>query len=120
MARGARGAWASQPRTFEEERMRMTSMSLTFTLVLGACVPAALAAAEGTPSGPVAVKPPAAVTGKAAAPAPPAKATKKTTVGKGKAAANTANPSDDGDASWVEELDIDGDGTVETADLLWD
>jgi len=63
---------------------------------------------------------PAAVAAKADAPTPPAKATKKTSVGKGKAAVNTANSPDDTDSFWVEQIDIDGDGTAEQTDVLWD
>jgi hypothetical protein len=79
-------------------------------------------AAGGAPAAgsPVKVKVPAAVAAKANAPTPPAKATKKTNIGKGKAAMGTANASDDGDSFWVEEIDIDGDGTAEATDVLWD
>ena len=68
----------------------------------------------------VAVKVPAAVAAKADAPAPPANATKKTSFGKHKAAVNTANAADDTDSFWVEQIDIDGDGTAEATDVLWD
>ena len=76
-------------------------------------------AATGATS-PVDVKVPASVAAKADSPTPPAKATKKTSIGKGKAAANTANSKDDTDSFWVEEIDIDGDGTAEATDVLWD
>ena len=32
---------------------------------------------------------------------------------------NTANAGDDADSLWVEEVDIDGDGTAEATDVLW-
>jgi hypothetical protein len=71
-------------------------------------------------SSPVAVKVPAGVAAKADSPTPPAKATKKAAIGKGKAAVNTANGADDTDSFWVEEIDIDGDGTAEATDVVWD
>ncbi len=63
---------------------------------------------------------PAEVQSLAKAPAPPANATKQTAIGKGKAAMKTADAPGDTDLSWVMELDIDGDGTVEETTLLWD
>jgi hypothetical protein len=69
---------------------------------------------------PVKVKVPATVAAKANAPAPPAKATKKASIGKGKVTAKTANSPDDSDSFWVEEIDIDGDGKVESTDVVWD
>jgi hypothetical protein len=51
---------------------------------------------------------------------PPATATKNTTVGKGNVAVNTANTEGEDDSVWVESIDIDGDGTVEETDLLYD
>jgi hypothetical protein len=69
---------------------------------------------------PVKVKIPAGVVAKANAATPPAKATKKTSVGKGKATVNTANAAADSDSFWVEDIDIDGDGNVETTDVVWD
>jgi hypothetical protein len=50
----------------------------------------------------------------------PATADKKATVGKGKTAVNTANSPGDDDPFWVESIDIDGDGTVEETDVLFD
>jgi hypothetical protein len=63
---------------------------------------------------------PAGVAAKANAPTPSARATKKASIGKGKAAVSTANAGDDTDSFWVEEIDIDGDGTAEATDVLWD
>jgi hypothetical protein len=68
----------------------------------------------------VAVKVPPAVAAKADAPAPPANATKKTSIGKHKTTVNTANTADDTDSFWVEQIDIDGDGTADATDVLWD
>jgi hypothetical protein len=57
---------------------------------------------------------------KAKNPTPPANASKKAMAGKGKTAANTANIQGDDDSFWVESIDINGDGTVEETDLLYD
>lgn len=57
---------------------------------------------------------------KAKNPTPPADAGKKTTAGKGKATINTANSEKDDDSFWVESIDIDGDGTAEESDILYD
>ena len=57
---------------------------------------------------------------KAAAPQPPANATKTTKAGKGKTVATVANSPDDADLTWVENVDIDGDGKVEVTDVVWD
>ena len=51
---------------------------------------------------------------------PPANASTKTTVGKGKAMVHTANAEGDDDSFWVESIDIDGDGTAEETDVLYD
>ncbi len=61
-----------------------------------------------------------AVIAKAKNPSPPATASKKTTTGKGKATVNTANTQGEDDSFWVESIDIDGDGTVEETDILYD
>jgi len=74
----------------------------------------------GDASGPVAVQVPPKVAAMADAPKPGAGATKKSSIGKGKAAASTANAAGDDDSFWVEEIDIDGDGTAEATDVLWD
>ena len=69
---------------------------------------------------PVAVQIPAAVAAKANSPKPGAGASKKTSIGKGKTAVSTANAAGDDDSFWVEDIDIDGDGTLEQTDVLWD
>src|SRR5215475_1760453 len=65
------------------------------------------------------VRPNAAIA-KAKNPSPPANASKKTTIGKGKTTVNTANAPGDEDSFWVENIDLDGDGTVEETDFLSD
>jgi hypothetical protein len=61
-----------------------------------------------------------AVIAKAKTPSPPANASKKATAGKGKTTVNTANSQGDDDAFWVESIDVDGDGTAEETDFLYD
>ena len=100
--------------------MRGTTMLVTGGIVL--CWGVSLVGAQGgaAPSGPVVVKPPAAVAAKAKDGAAPANATKKTSIGKGKTTVNTANSADDTDSFWVETVDIDGDGNPEATDIIWD
>lgn len=53
-------------------------------------------------------------------PTPPANARPATSIGRGRLAINTANTANDTDWFWVEQIDIDGDGTINTVDVLWD
>ena len=89
-------------------------------LVLGVVVLASSTALAQQTSSPVVVKPGAGIIGKADAPQPPANATKTTKAGKGATTVNTANSADDTDSAWIETLDIDGDGTPEVTDIVWD
>ena len=99
------------------------SVVVTMIALFGVGMPSRAEQAAGGAAGvssPVKVKVPATVAAKANAPTPPAKATKKASIGKGKATAKTANGADDSDSFWVEEIDIDGDGNVESTDVIWD
>jgi hypothetical protein len=53
-------------------------------------------------------------------PTPPATATQETSAGSDGTKVSTKNSASDTDSSWVEEIDVDGDGNVEKADFLWD
>lgn len=92
----------------------------TVLSLLAAVAGAAAALAQGAPQAPVKVQVPASVKAKADAPAPPASAKQVKSIGKGKVAANTANTPDDTDSLWIEKIDVDGDGNVDEASLLWD
>jgi len=74
-------------------------------------------AASGSP---VTVTIPGAVVDKAKHPAPPANAGKKKGIGNRALAVGTANTPDDDDSYWIEQIDVDGDGSVEETNLLWD
>ena len=52
-------------------------------------------------------------------PLPPS-AKQATSIGSGGQAVDTKNSDTDTDSTWVQEIDIDGDGNVEKADFLWD
>lgn len=97
--------------------MRMLGRGIVGMVLASLAVPSHGQQAAG---GPVSVRVPAAVAAKANAPTPPAGATKKTSIGKGKVAMNTANAAGEDDSFWVEEIDLDGDGTAEKTDILWD
>ena len=97
------------------------SLGVTGALVLFAATASAQSAAPAAaPQAPVKVAPPAAVRDKANDPKPPASARQVKSIGKGKATANTANTPEDTDSLWVEKIDIDGDGNVDDASVLWD
>lgn len=68
----------------------------------------------------VQLKPSTQTMAKSNNPAPPAGAQQKTSAGKGTTTIGTKNSPTDTDSFWVESIDVDGDGDVETADLLWD
>ena len=74
----------------------------------------ALAQAAAGPS----VKPGAVQ--KKAGSAPPASATTAKGAGKSAAKVSTANSASDSDSFWAEKIDVDGDGNVEDANLVWD
>jgi hypothetical protein len=96
-----------------------TTSSLGVIVLAGAFV----AATGATPSGQSAsvgpaVKP-AAVAKKAGA--PPQAGSKTTTVaGKNRTKFATANQPGDDDSFWIEGIDVDGDGDVEDANVVWD
>jgi hypothetical protein len=91
---------------------RITGIALCLMMIAGF----ARAQAAGT-TGP-AVKPDA-VQKKAGTP-PPATATKTKTAGKSATKLSTANSPTDDDSFWLEKLDIDGDGSIDDANLVWD
>jgi hypothetical protein len=98
------------------------SLKKTLSVTAGALLLATFARAQGATStasataGP-AVKPDAVQ--KKAASQPPASAKKAKSIGKN-VKVNTANSASDDDSFWVEKVDIDGDGNVDDANLLWD
>jgi hypothetical protein len=64
---------------------------------------------------------PSAVSKKAATTPPPPTGSKQTaTAGVNKTRVSTANTSADTDSVWIERIDIDGDGDVDDANLVWD
>lgn len=68
----------------------------------------------------VEVKVSATLQARAQSPSPPANAKQKKSVGKGQTAFSTANTPDDGDSHWVEQLDINNDGSPEEVELTYD
>jgi hypothetical protein len=94
---------------------------LVVAALVGACAspPAAPQKAQTAPVG-VQLRPSPAVIAKGKDPAPPANVQTKASAGKDRLALGTANTPSDTDSFWVESLDLDSDGTVESVDLLWD
>lgn len=68
----------------------------------------------------VQLKPSKQTISKASNPAPPANAEQKNTIGDDSTAIGTDNSSTDTDSYWVETIDVDGNGDIETASLIWD
>ncbi len=68
----------------------------------------------------VQLKPSTQTMAKANNPGPSASAQQKTSIGTGSATIGTQNSLTDMDSYWVESIDVDGNGDLETADLLWD
>ncbi len=94
--------------------MKNTGHEFIVTAALIVGLGGAMASAQGTAAAGPSVKP-AAVAKRAATP-PPADATKAKSVGKTAAKATTANHASDDDSFWIEQIDIDGDGSVEDPD----
>ena len=90
------------------------------TLIFGALLCALPSMAQQNGQTGVQLKPNTQTMTKANNPAPPANAQQKTSAGKGSASIGTKNAPTDTDSFWVESIDVDGNGDVETADLLWD
>jgi len=88
-------------------------VALAAATILGSTFEAA-AADKAQPV--IAIKPPIA----AAESKPPPDAQQAQSIGSGELAVDTANNPGDTDSFMVEALDIDGDGDVEVADVLWD
>jgi len=97
-------------------------MRMRLTTRLGAavvCLVAAVAVTSTQTSSPVKVQPSKEVVAKASTP-PPASGKQQTpSIGK-QASAKPADSPTDTDSVWIETIDIDGDGSADSADLLWD
>ncbi len=103
--------------------MKISTLALTaLVFTLGIMLVLPVMAQQTAPSGNVgvAVTIGPVVKDMAKNPKPPANAQQKTSVGKSGAAVGTQNSSDDTDSFWAQEIDVDGDGNVEKADILWD
>ena len=61
-----------------------------------------------------------AVLARADNPALPAKPEQRKGIGKGRLAVSTANSPDDTDSFWIEQIDVDGDGAADDANVIWD
>jgi hypothetical protein len=94
------------------------SIILMASIAIGA-IASAQSQQSSSSQSPVKVQPPTAAVSKASA-APPSTSKQQTpSIGKAVSARPADSPQDT-DSFWVESIDIDGDGTPESADLLWD
>src|SRR3990170_8962942 len=94
--------------------------STAVTLIFGALLCALPSMAQQDSAMGVQLKPNTQTMTKANNPAPPANAQQKASAGKGSTTIGTKNSPTDTDSFWVESIDVDGNGDVVTADLLWD
>ncbi len=92
-------------------------VALVLAGALGACKSGEEGSAAAGESG-ISVNP-SKVQARAKTP-PPSTASHQASIGKGNVSVRTANTSTETDSEWVEQLDIDGDGTLEQTELLWD
>ena len=99
---------------------RVTQVSTAVALIIATLLLAFPSIAQQGDQMGVQLKPNTQTMGKANNPAPPANAQQKTSAGKGSATIGTKNSPTDTDSFWVESIDVDGNGDLETADLLWD
>lgn len=91
-------------------------LALIFTTVLYALP---LAAQNGNETG-VELKPTSDMIGRAQNPSPPADAQKSDSVGGEVLSVSTANSPGDTDSVWIQQIDVNGDGSMESANLIWD
>jgi hypothetical protein len=68
----------------------------------------------------IALKPSPDIIGKAGNPSPPPDAKESTSIGEDGMTVSTQNSPGDTDFLWVQEIDADGDGDMESANLIWD
>ncbi len=68
----------------------------------------------------VELKPSSDVISTAENPSPPADAQKSASIGEEILSVSTANSTGDTDSIWVQQIDVNGDGSVENANLIWD
>ncbi len=76
-------------------------------------------AQDGNETG-VELKPSSDVISTAENPSPPADAQKSASIGEEILSVSTANSPGDSDSVWVRQIDVNGDGSVESANLIWD
>lgn len=76
-------------------------------------------AQDGNETG-VELKPSTDVISQAQNPSPPADAQKSASAGEEILSVSTANSPGDTDSIWVQQIDVNGDGSVESANLIWD
>jgi hypothetical protein len=74
---------------------------------------------DGNETG-VELKPSPDVISSAQNPSPPADAKKSASIGEEVISVSTANSPGDTDSVWVRQIDVNGDGSVESANLIWD
>jgi hypothetical protein len=74
---------------------------------------------DGNETG-VELKPSPDVISSAQNPSPPADAKKSASIGEEVISVSTANSPGDTDSVWVQQMDVNGDGSVESANLIWD
>lgn len=93
---------------------------VTAFLVFGTLIFAVAGLAQEEDETGVQLKPSQDVLEQAENPSPPPDAKESSSIGKDDMTVNTRNSPGDTDFLWVQEVDTDGDGDVESANLIWD
>ena len=96
-------------------RISMTAAALIIAILLSATPSMAQESVFG-----VQLTPSKQTISRASNPAPPADAEQKTSIGSDSTTIGTGNSPTDTDSYWVETIDVDGNGDIETASLVWD
>jgi hypothetical protein len=103
-------------------RIQIAGMKITIALFLFAVI--MLCVREGTAQQEnetgVSLKPSQDVIEQAENPSPPPDAKEGSSIGEGGMTVNTQNSPGDADFIWIQEIDADGDGDMESANLIWD
>ncbi|MEW6143570.1 MAG: hypothetical protein AB1598_00985 [Thermodesulfobacteriota bacterium] len=101
--------------------MKIRSLTVIITLLIfGVLLSPATGVAQQEDETGVVLKPSPDVISKAENPSPPPDAKEGSSIGEDGMTVNTQNSPRDTDFLWIQEIDTDGNGDMESANLIWD